>query len=301
MSRAEQHVVLLDGGLGRELARRGFDLPDAMWSGAALLVAPELVGEVHRAFLEAGADVITANTYGVTPVELVRAGLRSGEHEKLISSAIEIAREAIVRVGRPARVAGSVGPAGRSYRPDTLPDRRVVLERFDSQVAALVRAGVDIVLGETLSSLTEADAFLEACANAGVREAWVGFALASDGRLRTGEQLATVAPALIDAGASVVLANCCGTEAVAEAANRGWPATGRWGFYCNALAEATPDYSFEVDGPLDEVSLSPRGYAEFCASHLERGVSVIGGCCGIGPPHITELRRLIDQYELSFS
>ncbi|MBD3648915.1 MAG: homocysteine S-methyltransferase family protein, partial [Pseudomonadales bacterium] len=118
-------VILLDGSMGRELRARGVEIPHTIWSANALMEAPEEVMKIHRDYIDAGADVITTNTYSVIRRDLALEGI---EHrfEELNITACELAAEARRRAGRDVSIAGSLPPLRSSYRPDLVgPDGEI--------------------------------------------------------------------------------------------------------------------------------------------------------------------------------
>src|SRR6056297_3425138 len=149
-------VVLLDGGMGQELMARSQQPPSPLWSAQVLLEEPELVEAAHRAFLEAGATVITLNAYSATPERLARAG-REDLFEPLQARAVELARRArdAVLAGReatdatdgavsaPVAIAGCLPPLVASYRPDLSPPADQALAAYRRIVAAQAD-GVDL-------------------------------------------------------------------------------------------------------------------------------------------------------------
>ena len=110
-------IVLLDGGMGRELRFRGVEILNTIWAANGLLAAPEIVRQIHIDFIEAGADIITANTYGLIRADLAKEGIekRFAELNKL---ACTLAMEAREIAGRSVLIAGSLPPLRGSYRPD---------------------------------------------------------------------------------------------------------------------------------------------------------------------------------------
>lgn len=289
----EARPLLLDGGTGRELMRRGFDLPDALWSANALVAASDLVLAVHRDFVVAGADLITANTYGLSRRALEDAGLAGDDIRPLTERAVDLAREAAgARPG--VAVAGSIGPEGGSYRADLVPPSAELRERYEERARLLAAAGVDVLLGETLTTLEEGRAMLEAGSSCGC-ETVVSFTLDQHGRLRGGVGFDEAAEHMSRLGAVVVLANCSTPEAIEQALLMPRRTTVPVGGYANAFVPIPAEYDYGRDGPNRERALSPATYRDVCRRWLEIGARVIGGCCGIGPSHIALLRELVDS------
>src|SRR6516225_5889810 len=147
-----RRITLLDGGTGRELKRLGAPFKQPEWSALALMEAPEYVASVHRRFIDAGAEVITTNSYAVVPFHI---GAHRFERDGLALAALagRLARAAADEAPHPVRIAGSLPPICGSYRPDLFdpaiarPVLKILIEALGSYV--------DIWLSETLSSETE--------------------------------------------------------------------------------------------------------------------------------------------------
>jgi S-methylmethionine-dependent homocysteine/selenocysteine methylase len=295
-----KQVLLLDGGMGRELRARGVEILDTIWSANALLTAPDVVRQIHRDYIEAGADIITTNTYGVIRRDLAREGIE-GRFPELNSLACELARQARDAAGKPVRIAGSLPPLRGSYRPD-LVEPFDVIEPLYREQAALLAPHVDLLLCETMSSAREAFAAATAAVTTGL-PVWVSFTLRDDdsGRLRSGETVSEAIAVLSDLPLEGVLANCCPPESI-TAAMPELVAAGkaRCGGYANTFLPVpegwTLDGERETDGLLPtRDDLDGAAYARHAKRWQELGATVVGGCCGTGPGHIARLRALIDS------
>ena len=291
-------VTILDGGMGRELKRIGAPFRQPEWSALALIEAPERVAEVHRAFAEAGARVITTNSYALVPFHIGEQRFNA-EGEALADRAGALARGVADEAAGAIRVAGSLPPTCGSYRPDLF-EPAVARATLAPLVAGLAHH-VDLWLGETLSTVAEVEAVAEVLGS-DPRPRWFSFTLADEDvapgdppRLRSGEPVEAGVAAALAAGAEAVLFNCSQPEvmeaavraAQAEAGRHG--AALRVGVYANAFppqkAEATAN---ETILPL-RADLDPPGYLGWARRWRAAGAEIIGGCCGIGPEHIAAL------------
>jgi len=287
--------LLLDGGTGRELRRRGVPILDTIWSANALVVAPGVVRQVHLDYIRVGADVITTNSYGVIRRDLAKEGIedRFAELNRLAGRLAVEARDA---GGREIAIAGSLPPLRGSYRPDLVGEPEEILPLYREQ-AELLAPFVDLFICETMSSAAEALAAATAAAETG-KPVWVSWTLDEDrsGRLRSGESVAEAAAAIAHLPVSAFLANCCAPEAIA-AAMPALAAIGRGpaGGYANAFRPVPKDWELETGGllPLRE-DLNAEAYASHAAHWQAHGARIIGGCCGTGPEHIAALRQLLD-------
>ena len=183
--REPRHICLLDGGTGEELFRRGVPDDRKTWSATAV-VNPryhEILREVHRSYINAGARFITTNSYGITP----GVGFSESDIKKYVKDAGRIAREAVTSSSSATLVCGSLGPLVESYRPD-----KIMTEAEGSRIYGVMiqelNPNVDLILAETMSSFEEASQAVLAVAN--VKPSlpmMISFHLGPSGDLRTGE------------------------------------------------------------------------------------------------------------------
>jgi S-methylmethionine-dependent homocysteine/selenocysteine methylase len=289
-------VVLLDGGMGRELRRRGVEIPGTIWSAGALIAAPEVVRQVHADYIAAGADVITTNSYGVIRADLAKEGLED-RFAELNGLACALAAEARAAAGREVLIAGSLPPLRGSFRPDLVgPDEEI--KPLYREQAELLAPHVDLLICETMSSAAEGLAAATAACATGL-PVWVAWTLHEDhsGRLRSGENVGKAAAIIEDLPVSALLVNCSAPESVSAAmpelaAFGPLPAGG----YANAFAPVPEDWTLngerEVDGMIGlRGDLDPEAYLAFAREWRAAGARIIGGCCGIGPAHIARLRQ----------
>jgi S-methylmethionine-dependent homocysteine/selenocysteine methylase len=277
--------LLLDGALGTELERRRVAGPLPLWSAAALLDAPGKVLEAHAAEVEAGADVLTANTFRTHRRTLARAGL--GERASdLTRRAVALAREAAASAPRPVYVVGSLSPLEDCYRPDLVPDDAALEAEHAEQAARLAAAGVDGILVETHNTVRELAAAARGAKATGLP---VIASMITDGagRLLSGEPIEDAVSALASIRPEVLAINCVPARRLVNdlralaSANSG------------ALLGAYGNLGRPMeDGGYAEAA-TPEGYARFAGSWLDAGARLIGGCCGTSPRHTAALAGLI--------
>ena len=296
-------ITLLDGGMGFELKLRGVGVPshtESIWSALALIEDPDAVVDVHAAYIEAGADVLTINNYAVTPPILAREGM---EHrvEELTDLAIDLAEKACALADRRPRLAGSFPPLETSYRADLVKGREEVLEGY-RRIASVLKGRVDLILCETLASAREAVWAGEAASETGC-EFWMSWTLQGT-RLNTlpsGESLAEAFAALGEIEPSAYLVNCCGANFVTAAIPVLKSLTSRpVGGYANAEHVVPGDGGTGVADDPESAQrgaatvLRPEAYAAEAQKWLDGGASIVGGCCGTRPKHIRRLRDMLD-------
>jgi S-methylmethionine-dependent homocysteine/selenocysteine methylase len=292
---APRPLILLDGGTGRELMRIGAPFRQPEWSALALIEAPEYVSRVHQSYVDAGADVITTNTYALVPFHIGEDRFRT-HGAQWADLAGHLARTVADLAPRDVRVAGSLPPVCGSYRPDL-----VDIERARPVLTVLVDAlapHVDHWLAETLSSLSEAELVAELIAGTD-KPLWLSFTIddAHPGtapHLRSGESVTQAAETARRLGAVAILFNCSQPEVMADAVRAARTAAPelRVGVYANAFPPQDEDA--EANSGLSDIraDLDPAGYARFAAAWRDAGASILGGCCGIGPEHIAALTAI---------
>jgi len=282
-------ITLLDGGMGQELVKRSGKAPTALWSTQVMLDHPGLVQAVHADYFAARATVATTNTYALHRDRFVGTGLEA-RFEELFDKALAAAQDARGAHGS-GRIAGSIGPLMASYRPDIHPPHVQAAEKY-KEIAGLLASSVDFIICETVASLDHARAVLAAALTAGL-PVWLSVTVDdTDGsRLRSGEPVAEVA-AIAAGGAGALLANCSAPEAMAaalpELLKSGLPV----GAYANGFQQITKEFlqgKPTVDSLQSRRDLGPDAYADFALKWVAQGASIVGGCCEVGPAHITEL------------
>ena len=306
-----REVTILDGGTGRQLQRIGAPFRQPEWSALALIEGPQFVTQVHADFVAAGAEVITTNSYALVPFHL-GAERHAQDAARLADLAGRLARQVADAAPTPVLVGGSLPPVCGSYRPDLfeLAAARPLLE----VLVQAMRPYVDQWQGETLSAIAEAE-LLRAVVGDDGKPVWLSFTLADDGSrgdtpcLRSGETVEQAVLAAVRLGAAVVLFNCSQPEvmgaavdvAVATLTKAGALAETkvgpglRIGVYANAFPPMSADAAANEGLSDIRADLDPTGYLRWAQDWVRRGASLVGGCCGIGPEHIAELRRALRQ------
>jgi len=282
--------LLLDGAMGTALHAHGAPLDVAF--DALNIKSPELVAAVHRGYIEAGADVIETNSFGANRFKLTEHGLQD-EVVQLNKTAVSIARAAIFAQSRSVLLAGSIGPLGVRLTPLGRVTAGEARAAFREQADALLMAGVDIIIIETISDMEEMTAAITAVRSLDSDIAIVAqISFTRDDRTVMGESADVIARKLAALDVDVIGVNCSGGPAqvlrlvstihnivpdaiLSAAPNAGWPEQGAQG---RVHYPAIPDY-----------------FAGYARSFLAVGVRLIGGCCGTTAVHIAALRQAMDD------
>lgn len=285
-------VVILDGGIGTEILRRGSN-----WASHQIQSDPDLVRAIHADYIAAGADVITTNTFQLSQrsfrnhfnddeqMRALGALELEGRADDLIARGVALADEARKAAGRDdVSIAGSMTTLEWCFRPDLTPDQAAMRREYREAVEVFGQAGVDLILFETFNKVAEARVALEAAEAAGV-PAWMGFVSDAEGRLPSGETMADVAAGLQGLAVEAVLVNCCpvdhATAGLRELASR-WPDP--TGVFAHVGRFYPPVWQFTDECP-------PDAYLDRAREWTALGGRVIGGCCGTTPEYIELLAR----------
>lgn len=289
-------IRILDGGMSRELQRLGAELKQPEWSALALINAPDIVRQVHAEFIEAGADVVTTNSYALVPFHIGEERFRK-DGASLIALSGRLAREAADASGRNVTVAGSLPPIFGSYEPQNFDASRV--QDYLGVLVENLDPFVDVWLGETLSLIAEGEAVRQAVAKTG-KPFWISFTLDDDTaqvsgaepKLRSGETVRAAAEWAAGSGAAALLFNCSKPEvmkaAVETAATtfKEKDASLEIGVYANAFEGEQGETAANEGLHSTRADLTDDIYSRFACTWADAGATMIGGCCGIGAAHI---------------
>lgn len=291
----QDRPLILDGPTGTELERRGFVSHPILWTAAASERADGLLSAVHRDYLLAGAELLTANTFRTTayaaqeagvpaPVDTARAWLRA---------AVAVAKAACK--GHPDRrfVLGSLAPLADCYRPEETPPDAVLHAEHGRTAAWLAQAGCDGILVETQGCGREALVAVAAAHKAGGVPVLVSFLPDETGtRLLGGDVLFDCAAACLRAGAAAVLVNCSHSQVLGRALATLRPLAERGvvlGAYPNASHRITSGarmrWQTEAAASLGQVG---QGF-------YRAGARILGACCGFGPASLAELAAALRE------
>jgi S-methylmethionine-dependent homocysteine/selenocysteine methylase len=295
----QKEIILLDGGLGRELKFRGVKLSKTIWSAGALITDPDVVRQIHIDYIEAGTDIITTNTYGIIRKDLLKEGIE-GRYVELNKLACTLAIEARDLSRRNVAIAGSLPPLKGSFRPDLVGAKHEIASLYQEQ-AEILAPYIDFFLCETMSSIAEGRAAARAACQTG-KPVWVAWTLLDDrsGLLRSGETVGEAITSLQDLNVSGYLANCCAPESITTIIPELVDSSAFWvGGYANTFTPIPKDWTLDggedSDGFLPlRADLDSENYIIHVAEWLTAGATVVGGCCGTRPTHTEKMRALVD-------
>jgi len=287
--RIKQGLFLLDGAMGTELIARGVEAGKC--NDYLNTESPDIVFDIHRAYLEAGSDAVLTNTFGANKYALSRH--RLGKMVKKINTAgAQIARRA---AGEQKYVLGDIGPSGDFLQPLGNLKPEELKDAFAKQAKALVAGGVDGFIIETMTALDEVTIAIEAVKSVCKLPLFASLAFDSAGRdYRTmmGIDVEAAVAQIVSLGVDAVGFNC-GTVSLDEYIEL----AGKFVSAVKALQQETIIYAEPNAGKPELVenkvvyNVSPEDFAEAAARIHSAGVNIIGGCCGTSPAHIEAVAK----------
>ena len=304
LDRLARGPILCDGAMGTQLYARGAAFESCF--EALNLTRPELVSDIHRAYLAAGAEIVETNTFGANRFKLTECNL-AHQASEINAAGVRLARRAVESAGRTAFVAGSVGPLGVRLAPTGPLSPEEANVAFREQITALREAGADALFLETFGDLAEIQEAIRAAQSVCDLPIVAQMTFTIDARTPLGHTPNVVALALSEMGVAVIGANCSvgparvlpvieamratlenrdpkglgdpsGLPYLSAQPNAGWPesAAGR------ILYPATPEY-----------------FGDYARRFVVAGATLVGGCCGTTPNHIRAMRLTLNALMLA--
>ena len=278
-------MFLLDGAMGTQLIARGVEAGKCNdWLNVEL---PDMVAEVHRAYLQAGSDAVITNTFGANRYALNRHGCADKAFE-INKAGAEVARKA---AGEDRYVLGDVGPTGDFLEPLGTLKADQVREAFIEQAKGLLAGGVDGLIVETMTALDEFEIAIDAARSAGGGLpvlASMSFDKGGAGfRTMMGVDVATAVSKMLSLGVDAVGFNC-GTASLdeyVELSKAYATAVQAAGGKAQIFAEPNAGKPELIDGQA-VYKVTPEEFAAACSRIAGSGIHILGGCCGSTPEHI---------------
>jgi len=283
------HRILIDGATGTEIERRGVPMVDNAWNGGGALTHPDIVRQVHEDYIRCGAQIVISNTFSTSRHVLQDAGLE--EHFEILNRrGVELAIEARSNMEKPnILVAGGITHWSFTRQ---IPPHDLLKANIEEQAVIMAEAGADLIMLEMMADVDRMLILLTAAQKSGL-PVWVGFSCHLDElrvvRLLDGPTLAEGIKAIRDH--DVPLLNIMHTEvkyidACLDVVQDNW--SGPIGVYAHSGDFVAPNWVFTD-------TISPVDYASAAKTWMQRGVQVIGGCCGIGIEHIVLLNDIVSE------
>ncbi len=279
--------LLSDGAMGTMLHSRGITYEGCF--DCLNLSQPGLVADLHREYIEAGAQIIQTNTFGANRYKLGRHGLAENL-VKINAAGVELARRAVMASFKDILIAGDVGPLGVPLAPFGRVQAEEARAAFEEQISALSAAGVDMIIIETMTDLHEiVEAVKAAKTVAPVPPVVASMTFTRDNRTLLGDAPAKVAKRLHEAGADVIGINCSGGPNQLLNILRQMKSALPEGLFSVMPNAGWPE---QVEGRI-MYSAGPDYFGEYAVSFWQAGACLIGGCCGTTPAHIKAMAEKI--------
>lgn len=279
----EKKYVILDGATGSNLMKAG--MPAGVCPEKWIMEHPNALLELQKAYVEAGSDIIFAPTFTANRIKLSEYGLEDNI-EEIIPSLVAITKEA---AGEKALVAGDIAMTGRQLAPMGNMTMEELIEVYKEQIALVAKAGVDVLIVETMMSLAETRAAVIAAKEVCDLPIMTSLTFEADGRTLYGTDAKTAAVVLDALGVDAIGINC-GTgpknmlpivEAMAEVTT------------LPIIAKPNAGLPMRAEDGSTYYGMSPEEFAEEMKLLIETGASVLGGCCGTAPEYIAKISVLV--------
>ena len=289
LERLSNETILADGAMGTMLHAHGIGFEKCF--DELNLTRPSAVAEIHRAYIEAGAQLIITNTFGANRFKLAKHGL--ADHVVQINKAsVDLAKRVVSASFKEVLVAGDVGPLGVRIAPFGRVQPEQARAAFAEQIRALAEAGADLIVMETFSDLYEIREAIKAAKESCDLPIVASVTFTRDDRTVLGDDPAKVARMLRDAEVDVIGVNCSGGPAQLLR-------------ILKQMVQAVPDHSAkfwvkpnagwpEQVGGRIMYPADAEYFGEYALSFRDMGACIVGGCCGTTPQHIAAMRKALD-------
>lgn len=279
LTELNKRILVIDGAMGTQLMERGIRPDDCF--DAQNLKNPEAVYSVHKAYAEAGADILETNTFGANRIKLSEYGL-ADKVKEINEAAVKLARRAI----GDGFVCGSIGPIGQLLEPMGALTFDQAVETFAEQAKALADAGADVLCLETISDLQEMRAGVIAAKSVTNLPVIASMTYDEGETTVSGTTPEAAAVVLQALGADILSANCsAGPEGLLKVAERLLKVT-------NLPVMIMPNAGMPVlENGKAVYKMTPEDFSTHLAKAFKLGISIVGGCCGTNPKHIKAVKE----------
>ncbi|MBI2758516.1 MAG: bifunctional homocysteine S-methyltransferase/methylenetetrahydrofolate reductase [Chloroflexi bacterium] len=287
LERLNFEVILADGAMGTMLHSRGVSFDKCF--DELNLTNPAAVADVHREYIEAGAQLVLTNTFGANRFKLGKHGLDKKVTD-INKAGVELAKRSVAASFKNVLIAGDIGPLGVRIAPFGRVQPEAAREAFAEQIRALCEAGADLIVIETMTDLHEIREAIKAAKQTCALPVVASVTFTRDDRTVLGDDPMKVARTLHDAGADILGVNCSGGPAQLLR-------------ILKQMRHAVPDGKFWVKpnaGWPEQVGgrimypADPDYFGDYALSFREAGARIVGGCCGTTPQHIAAMRKALD-------
>jgi homocysteine S-methyltransferase len=284
----KENIVIMDGGLGTEILRRGYNTSLPLWSAEILITNPQIVKEIHKDYINAGAEIIITDTFRTTRRSFYKKNIHGRKAKELTILACDLACQAIKETKSKNKVliAGSVAPLEDCYSPESTPSEKDLEIEHLAYARDLKEGGVDFLLIETMITLRELRYALKAAQKINMPVA-VSFCCNEKLQLLGGEKLKDIVLEIGKYKPLFIGVNCVSRE-IAEKTVKYLHTLTKLPICVYAQGDGIPNkdegWKFYKDKNLDLYMDSARRW-------VRDGATIIGGCCGTTPLYIQNLTK----------
>ena len=288
LKKLEQGTLVIDGAMGTMLHARGVGFDKCF--DELNITNPAAVADIHREYIEAGAQLVITNTFGANRYKLGKHGLQDDVVE-INRAGVELARRIVSSSFKDILIAGDVGPLGVRIAPYGRVKPEEAREAFAEQIKALTDAGVDLIVIETMSDLYEIQEAIKAAKSSSSLPVTATVTFTRDDVTLLGDDPTKVARKLNEAGADVIGVNCSGGPSqLLRILKQMKHAVPNGKFWVKPNAGWPEQVGGRIMYPAD-----PEYFGEYALSLREAGANVVGGCCGTTPQHIAAMKKALES------
>lgn len=295
----DTNLIILDTAMGTELQEREADLSLPLWSARPLIDNPDLIRQIHIENIDAGADIITTDTFRTQKRVFEKAGYHFEEMsftdtaKALTERAVEIAQEAVMLSKENILIAGCIAPLEDCYDVNLIPESDVLCAEHFEHITNLIEASVDILLAETMNNIREISAVLNQI-HKFEKEFIISLLCKNENELYSGEKLSDAIKVIEKFSPNIISINCIHPSIAEKIILTLKQLTGTpLGVYANI---GDPS---KFDSGVFQKNVTEDEYYKYSKRWIELGVQMIGGCCGTSPSYINKLKVLKNKKDKS--
>lgn len=288
IEKISEKTLIADGAMGTMLHARGIGFDKCF--DELNLTNPVSVAEIHREYIEAGAQLIITNTFSANRYKLSKHGLQDDVVE-INRAGVELAKRVVAASYKDVLIAGDVGPLGVRIAPYGRVKLEEAREAFAEQIRALAEAGADLIVIETMSDIYEIQEAIKAAKETCSLPVVASVTFTRDDRTLLGDSPAKVARRIAEAGADVIGVNCSGGPSqLLRILKQMRQAVPNGNFWVKPNAGWPEQVGGRIMYPADA-----EYFGDYALSFREAGANIVGGCCGTTPQHISAMKKALES------
>jgi homocysteine S-methyltransferase len=273
--------LVLDGAMGSYLQQKGLLTDDILWTTNINHNNPDLILQTHLEYIDAGADIITSNTFRTNPASLSKAGISNAAD--YVKEAVDLAKQAAI--GNKVLIAGSNPPAEDCYQSNRVVNYNQLEMNHKNHIDLLIDSGVNFILNETQSHFDEIQIICDYCDRSTIPYV-VSIYVLDNLKILSGESLENILSFLKDHEVLAIGFNCISPNLFLKIIGS-ILLHEKWGYYLNCGSGYTTD-------KIINCGIQPDEYLKFVKKSLTYKPLFIGSCCGSSPAHTKKIREFLD-------